>query len=80
MLKSVQHNAVFMCIKIYVCTDIDLGEVLFHYELFCDKDSTDLSSKICRVSMGGISWDLLNIFVPSLVPVGKKNFIRPNLR
>ena len=40
--------------------DIDLGEVLFHYELFCDKDSTDLSSKICRVFTGGISWDLLD--------------------
>ena len=49
-----------MCIKIYACTDTDLGEVLFYYELFCDKDSTDLSSKICRVSLGGISRDLLD--------------------
>ena len=41
--------------KVYACSDIDLGEVLFHYVMFCDKENRFLSSKIYRVSLGGIS-------------------------
>ena len=41
--------------KIYACSDIDLGEVLFHNVMFCDKENRFLSSKIYRVSLGGIS-------------------------
>ena len=41
--------------KIYACSDMDLGEVLFHYVVFCAEESRDLPSKIYRVSFGGIS-------------------------
>ena len=41
--------------KVYTCSDIDLGEVLFHHVMFCDEENRDLSSKIYRVSFGGIS-------------------------
>ena len=30
--------------KVYACSDIDLGEVLFHYVMFCDKENRFLSS------------------------------------
>ena len=40
--------------KVYACSDTDFGEVLFYYVLFCDKKNRDLSSKIYRVSFGGI--------------------------
>ena len=46
--------------KVYACSDIYLGEVLFHYIMFCDKDNRDLSSKSYHVSVGIISKDLLN--------------------
>ena len=36
--------------KIYACSDMDLGEVLFHYVVFCDEENRDLPSKIYRVS------------------------------
>ena len=40
--------------KINACSDIDIGEVLFHYVTFCDKENRDLSSKIYLVSFDGI--------------------------
>ena len=46
--------------KVYACLDADLSEVLFHSVVFCDKENRDLSSKIYRVSFGGISEDLLD--------------------
>ena len=33
--------------KVYVCSGIDLSEVLFHYEIFCGKENKGLSRKIC---------------------------------
>ena len=41
--------------KVYACSDIDLGEVLFHYVMFCDKEDSDLSSMISHLSFGEIS-------------------------
>ena len=41
--------------KVDVCSDSDLGEVPFHYILFCGKENRDLSSKINRVSYNRIS-------------------------
>ena len=32
--------------KVYACLDIDLGEVLFHYAVFCDKENRDLSNNV----------------------------------
>ena len=32
-----------------------LAKLLVHYVVFCDKENRDLSSKIYRVSLGGIS-------------------------
>ena len=46
--------------KVYAYSDTDLGEVLFHYVMLYDKKNRDLSSKIYRVSFGGISYDLLD--------------------
>ena len=46
--------------KVYACSDIDLAEVLFHYEIFCDKENRNLSSDIYRVPFDGISKDLLD--------------------
>ena len=40
--------------KVYACSDVDLGEVLFHYALFCYQENRDLSSNIYRFSLGGI--------------------------
>ena len=40
--------------KINACSDIGIGEVLFHYVTFCDKENRDLSSKIYLVSFDGI--------------------------
>ena len=37
-----------------------LGEVLFHYVIFCNKENRHFSSKIYRVSFGGISLGLLD--------------------
>ena len=37
-----------------------LSEVLFHCVMFCDKENRHLSSKIYRVSFGGISLGLLD--------------------
>ena len=39
-------------LKVYACSDIDLGEILFHDVMFWDKESTDRSSKIYRNSFG----------------------------
>ena len=47
--------------KVYACSDTDLGKVLFHYVMFCDKANTYLSSKIYRASFGGISKDFLDL-------------------
>ena len=49
----VLENKKKICVKVtdsivYACLDIDLGKVLFHYVMFCDKD---LSSKSYRVSL-----------------------------
>ena len=41
--------------KVYACSDIYLGEVLFHYVMFCDKEDSDLSSMIYHLSFGEIS-------------------------
>ena len=41
--------------KVYAYSDIDLGEALVHYVMLCDKENRELSSKIYRVSFGGIS-------------------------
>ena len=41
--------------KVYACSDTDLGEVLYLYVMFCDKEDRDLLSKIYPVSFGGIS-------------------------
>ena len=30
--------------KVYACSDIDLGEVLINYVMFCGKENRDLSS------------------------------------
>ena len=62
----VLENKKKICVKVtdsidYACSDIDLGKVLFHYVMFCDKD---LSSKSYRVS--------LYIFLPFRVPVYEK--------
>ena len=46
--------------KVYAYSDTDLGEVLFHYVMFYNKENRDLSSKIYHVSIGGISYDLLD--------------------
>ena len=40
--------------KVYACSDIDLGELLFHDVMLCDKENRSLSSKIYRVSFDGI--------------------------
>ena len=61
--------------KVYACSDIDLGEVLFHYVVFCDKKKQgsfeqDLS---CFLRRNFLRFGVpLNIFVPFLVPVDKK--------
>ena len=47
--------------KVNACSDIDLGEVLFLYVPFSDKENRDLSSKIYRLSFEGISKDLLDL-------------------
>lgn len=46
--------------KVYACPSKDLGEVLFHYVVFCYKENRDLSSNVYRVSFSGISQDLLD--------------------
>ena len=62
--------------KLNACSDTDLGEVLFHYVMFCDKENRDLSSKIYPRFL---KWHLLrfagplNMFVPFLMPVDEKN-------
>ena len=40
--------------KVYVCSDIDLSEILFHYVMFCGKENKGLSRKIYRISFSGI--------------------------
>ena len=57
--------------KVYSCSDIDLGEVLFHYVMFCDKEIA-----IFRVRfIAFLQWNFLRfvgplkICVPFLVPV-----------
>ena len=67
----VLENKKKICVKVtdsiaYTCLDIDLGKVLFHYVMFCDKD---LSSKSYRVSLIA---GLLYIFLPFRVPVYEK--------
>ena len=42
--------------KAEACSYIDLGEVLSHYVMFCTENRA-LSSKIYRVSFGGIAQD-----------------------
>ena len=68
----VLENKKKICVKVtdsivYACLDIDLGKVLFHYVMFCDKD---LSSKSYRVSLRIAG--LLYIFLPFRVPVYEK--------
>ena len=41
--------------KVYVCSDTDLGKVLFHYVMFCNKENRDLLRKIYRISFNEIS-------------------------
>ena len=41
--------------KVNAFLDTDVSEVFIHYVTFCDKENRDLSSKIYRVSCGGIS-------------------------
>ena len=53
--------------KVYACSDTDLGKVLFHYVMLCDKD---LSSKSYRVFLRIAG--LLYIFLSFLVPVDEK--------
>ena len=67
--------------KVFGCLDTELGKILFHCVLFCDKENRDIWSEIYFFFFGKISrfagpW---NIFVSLLVPVNKK-FIGPNLR
>ena len=40
--------------KVYVCLDIDLSEVLFHYVMFCGKENKGLSRMNYRISFSGI--------------------------
>ena len=58
--------------KVYACSDTNLGQVLLHYEVFCDKENR----KIYRVSFSEIFLRFagpLNMFVPFLVPIDEKN-------
>ena len=41
--------------KVYACSDTDLGKVLFHYVMFCNKENRDLLRKIYRISFNEIS-------------------------
>ena len=43
--------------KVYAWTDTDLGEVLFYYVMFGNKENRDLLSKIYRISFGGTFYD-----------------------
>ena len=58
---------------VYACLDIDLGKVLFHYVMFCDKD---LSSKSYRVSLriAGLRYKFLPFRVPVYEKVHKTAF------
>ena len=40
--------------KVYVCSDIDISEVLFHYVMFCGKENKGLSRMIYRISFSRI--------------------------
>ena len=42
-------------LKVYACSDTDLGKVLFHYIMFCNKENRDLLRKIYRISFNEIS-------------------------
>ena len=69
--------------KVYACSDIDLGEVLFHYVMLWNKENRDLRARfIVFLLVDFLRFaGLLNICVPFLVSVNKqKKFIRPNLR
>ena len=78
-LYSCHHQLMSFCGKLYncsgwkvfACSDTELGKILFHYVLFCDKENRDLLSKIYFFSFGKISRFArpLNIFVSLLVPV-----------
>ena len=41
--------------KVHAYSDTDRGEVLYHYVMSCDKENSDILSKIYRVSFIGIS-------------------------
>ena len=81
-LDSCHHQLMSFCGKLYncsgwkvfACSDTELGQILFHYVFFCDKENKDLLSKIYFFSFSKISRFAgpLNIFVSLLVPVNKK--------
>ena len=59
-------------LKVYACSNIHLGEVLFHYVMFCDK------KKIGIFRAGYIAFPSVKTMVCCsqwyfLVPVGKRN-------
>ena len=50
MGKIAKERMIATDLKVYACSYIDLGEILFHYVMFGDKESTHLSNKIYRNS------------------------------
>ena len=46
--NSCHSSKLYNCsgLKVFTCSDSELGKILFHYILFCDKENRDLSSKI----------------------------------
>ena len=81
-LDSYHHQLMSFCgklyncsgLKVFACSDTELGKILFHFILFCDKENRDLLSKIYFFSFEKISRFAgpLNIFVSLLVPVNRK--------
>ena len=81
-LDSCHHQLMSFCgklyncsgLKVFACSDTELGKILFHFILFCDKENRDLLSKIYFFYFGKISRFAgpLNIFVSLLVPVNKR--------
>ena len=62
-LESCQHQLMSFCgklyncsgLKVFPCSDTELGKILFHFILFWDKENRDLLSKIYFFSFGKIS-------------------------
>ena len=62
-LDSCHHQLMSFCgtlyncsgLKVFACSDTELGKILFHFILFCDKENRDLLSKIYFFSFGKIS-------------------------